>query len=64
MENTTVVSQSTFAITFIPRSLAPISAWLEGTALPTCSSTQGLGGDHKRMYRGRALTRPDSAPGT
>lgn len=64
MENTTVVKrQSTFAITFIPRPLAPIPAWLEGTAVPMCS-TPGLGGDHKRTYRGRALNRPDFAPGT
>ncbi len=63
MENMSVVKQSAFAITFVPRSLAPISAWLEGTAVPT-GSIQGLGGDHKRTYRGRAMTRPDFAPGT
>jgi hypothetical protein len=63
MENTTVVKQPAFAITFVPRALAPISAWLEGTAVPM-ASTPGLGGDRKRTYRGHVLARPDSAPGT
>ncbi|MGW6129250.1 hypothetical protein ACWFNE_04410 [Cellulomonas sp. NPDC055163] len=64
MESTTVVKrQSTFAITFVPRTLAPISAWLEGTAVPMAGS-QGIGGDHKRTYRRRQLNHPDFAPGT
>ena len=66
MENMTDLQRSTFVIPLIPGLLAPISAWREGTAVPTCS-TPGLGGDHgKRAYRGRTMSRPrlDSAPGS
>ena len=63
MGTKTVVKQPAYARAFVPCTLAPISAWLEGIAVSS-HSAQGLGGDHKRTYRRRPMTGPDFAPGT